>query len=541
MNDEHKVRKPMYQYYYTDDDYHEVLSKLPDLIDQLTIKVGDILEPTVSEKRRVREVIKKFIRDRGRIIYGGTAINELIIKKDPNDAIYNDYTQTDIEFYSPAPVVDAVELTNILYDAGFKSPTATEANHEGTYSIFVNYQLYCDISYVPKRIYNGIKKEVIDGINYADAHFILIDQLRIMNQPLTVGHQRWEKTFKRMYLLLHHYPIEKYNKKAVFDQPSPDIMAYQKQIMKAYLRVPDNQNTCLITGFEAYNYYIKSAIMDENLSKMARVKRDTNELFVNLSSFVINVPYLELISVDYRYTVESIYTFLKDIVADSSKLSIDEYWPLFQFVGYSLTIKYDDKPLVNIISADGFCVPDIRTVKGYRYVSYQYLLMMMYINKFRAYLDKTNQSMYFNYGILISNLVYARNLFLDARGLGVINNTVFTDFRITCIGATVNTLREVSLRRQERYDKGKPLFRYKPDVFFAQSKESQERFDPKKHNFSNTSGNKIIHADKLLFHIDEYGNIKENVVSDNDTDNESDTQEGGTHIPEHNDLTNIDY
>ncbi len=101
-------------------------------------------------------------------------------------------------------------MCNLLYDKGFKYVTAREAQHEETYSIFVNFQLYCDVTYVPTRIYNSIKTIEIDGVNYVHPHFIFIDQLRIINQPLTAAAQRWEKTFGRMYKLLKNYPLENY-------------------------------------------------------------------------------------------------------------------------------------------------------------------------------------------------------------------------------------------------------------------------------------------------------------------------------------------
>lgn len=505
--EESRSRKAVFQDYYIEEDYNEVITKLPDIIKEVVRKAGEVMEPTITEKREIMEVIKDFIRMKGRKIYGGTAINETIKVKNPDDAIYDEYTFSDIEFYSSTPVMDLVELTNELYNKGYKFVVGQEAVHEETYTIFVNFQVYCDITYVPVRIYNGIKTIIIDGINYVDPHFILIDQLRIINQPLTAAEQRWEKTFKRLYKLLKNYPFEYFDRSIKIQKPTDEITSYISKIKSEFMSIGEIQNTCLISGFEAFNFYIKHALFDRKVEQMARTAQKSNKL----SSFIVNVPFIELISVSYRDTVERLYNFIKKNVVNPEKITIEEYYPLFQFTGYSIVFMYDQIPIAKIYDADGFCVPNVKTTIGYMYVSYQYILMIMLINKFRAHLDK-NKEMYFNYGIAISNLVTARNEYLSKRDLGVINNTIFSEFRIPCIGTTVNTLRVSKLRNLERYKQGKIPFRYSPDHFFSQSKESQAKFDPSKHIFKNTSGNKILNHKNLLFKINDDGNIVKNEI-----------------------------
>lgn len=199
---ESKNRKPIFQDYYTEEDYDSIKEVLPDIIKQIERKAAEILEPTIYEKREVMADIKNFIRDKKRKVYGGTAINELIKAVNPKDAIYDEMIFSDIEFYSPTPVQDLVELTNLLYRKGYKYVVGREAQHEETYSVFVNFQLYCDISYIPTRVYHGIQTKELDGIHYAHPHFIYIDMLRIVNDPINAGAQRWEKTFDRMFKLL---------------------------------------------------------------------------------------------------------------------------------------------------------------------------------------------------------------------------------------------------------------------------------------------------------------------------------------------------
>lgn len=519
---EAKTRKPIFiENYYTDGDYEEVMEKLPSIIKEVEKRAGEFLEPTVHEKRRVMEDIKNFIRKKNRKVYGGTALNEAIKLVNPDDAIYDEYHFGDIEFYSPEPVPDLVELCNMLYEKGYKYVSGAEAQHEGTYTIFVNFQLYCDISYVPTRIFNGIKTINIDGINYAHPHFTLIDYLRMINQPLTAASQRWVKAFDRMYKLLKNYPLEKFDKPLRLEKPLGDVQSYLVQIKKNFMAIPEVQQSCMINGFEAYNFFIRHAMHDRTVEQQARITYGENRL----SSYLTNVPYLEFVSVDYKDTVERLYNFIRGIVTDPQLVTMDEYFPLFQFTDFSVAIKYNGVILAYVYQADGFCVPNIKTTSGYMYVSFQYLLMTLLIQKFRAHLDK-NRDMYFNYGIAVSNLVNARNIYLNSKDIGVINDTVFGEFKIQCTGTTLSYTRQAQIRNAKRREQGKNMFRYTPEQFFKQSEESQAKLDPTKHLFSNTSGNIIRKEKNLLFEFDENGNIK------TDTESEPDYISGDDESPE---------
>jgi hypothetical protein len=499
------------------------MTHLPAIINEIERKAAEILEPTIYERREVMGIIRDYIREKERKVYGGSAINETLKNVNPKDAIYDEYTYTDIEFYSPTPVSDLVELTNILYNKGKKYVIAREAVHEETYSIYVNFRQYCDITYVPTRVYVGIKTLKIDGINYVHPHFILIDQLRIINQPLTAASQRWEKTFNRMYMLLKNYPLEYYDKPLKIPPPENEIQEHISKIKEDFMIMEGVIKTCLIGGFDAYNFYIlhamddinvkNQAMGDNNVENQAQVVNDKEKQ--KLKKFLTNVPYIEIVSVNYRDTVEKLYYFVRNNVTDPKLISLEEYFPLFQFNDYSVFINYNGIPIARVLKSDGYCVPNNKTEKGYMYVSFQYLLMSMFINKFRAYLDK-DKEMYFRYSIAISNLVAARNIFLTRNKLGVLNNTVFGEFKMSCVGTTMSYLREGHLKSFERFKKGKTLFRYMPEQFYELSPEDQKKFDPSKHCFKNTSGNKILNPKNLLFKLDKEGNI----IKDDESENE---------------------
>lgn len=516
-----KTRKPEFiTNYYTDDDYEDIKEKLPLIIKEVEKRAGEFLEPTIYEKRKVMEDIKDFIRKKHRKVYGGTALNEAIKLENPDDAIYDEHHFGDIEFYSPTPVPDLVELCNMLYEKGYKYVNGAEAQHEETYTIFVNFQIYCDISYVPVRVYNGIRTIQIDGIDYVHPHFALIDYLRMINQPLTAASQRWMKAFERMYKLLKNYPLEKYDKPLKLNKPTSEMQSYLATIKKEFMLIPEVQQSCMISGFEAYNFFIRHAMNDRTVEQQARTSYGENRL----KEYLANVPNLEFVSVNYRDTVERLYDFIRKIVKDPSLVTMDEYFPLFQFTDFSVSVNYNGVPLATVYRADGFCVPNIKTTAKYMYVSYQYLLMTLLIHKFRSHLDK-NQQMYFNYGIAVSNLVNVRNIYLTHKNLGVINDTVFGEFKIQCTGTTVSYFREGRIRNLKRREMGKTIFSYTPEKFFKQTDEAQAKFDPTKHLFKNTSGNRIMNPKNLLFSFDAEGNIKSDTESETDYESSSASDE----------------
>ena len=188
--------------------------------------------------------------------------------------------------------------------------------------------------------------------------------------------------------------------------------------------------------------------------------------------------------------------------------------------------------------ADGFCIPIVKLKVGIKYVSYQYTLMSLFMNKFKSHLDK-NRDMYFNYGVAISNLIKARNMFLENNKLLIINNTIFSEFRISCAGSAVSSMRTSQLRIIGRISKGaRPKFRYVPEDFLKKSTEDQNKIienNFKKWKFPNVSGNIIgsdpKYAKNMRFRLTEEKSLvinstKEIVeeASESELDSESDIE-----------------
>ena len=300
------------------------------------------MEPTMDEMIRIYDVIINYIKTNKRKVYGGYALNKLLIAKNPSLAIYDESDTPDIEFYSPDPLGDLIKLCDKLHEMGFKQVIGQEAQHKETYSIFVNYQLYCDISYMPSNIYNKVRYLQIDGFNLIHPWFMTIDFFRMFTDPM-VSYWRLEKHFARYLKLQKTYPLPLINKPLEIEIYNNNKLNETITILEDYLASKDS---IIFTGFYAYNYYL-------NYCKYNKV---------NSSYKQIQMPYLEVYSTNYITDGLSIIDYIKTLPEDiSSKIIHKEFYPFFQFYGYNTVFYYIDGdtniPILYIYSNNKKCIP----------------------------------------------------------------------------------------------------------------------------------------------------------------------------------------
>ena len=143
---------------YTDKDNSKLQNNIEDIKLQVEKIILTKLEPTEDKRWKIVNIVRDFVIEKRRKLYGGFALNELIKDVDPSDVFYDakNVKCWDIDFYSPNPILDAMELANILHKKGYKHIRASEALHDETYKVYVETEEFADISYVPKPIYNKI-------------------------------------------------------------------------------------------------------------------------------------------------------------------------------------------------------------------------------------------------------------------------------------------------------------------------------------------------------------------------------------------------
>ena len=186
---------------YRDEDINAVSDKIKEIMKMANKKAKDTLDLTYKEYLIVFKHLTDYIKKNNRIVYGGIALNEMLKNKSPKDVIYEEYSINDIEIYSPDPVGDIFKICDMLHEKKFLYVQASEAQHPGTFTIFANFEKYCDITYVPKLIYNNMPTINVNGFRLIHPIFILTDTLRVYTDPLT-SYFRLDKSFTRGNLLL---------------------------------------------------------------------------------------------------------------------------------------------------------------------------------------------------------------------------------------------------------------------------------------------------------------------------------------------------
>lgn len=491
---------------YRDIDIQAITDKLDQIIEDANNIKKKTLEPTIDECLEIKEVIKDFIMKKKRIIYGGTAYNELIKLKNKEDAIYKENDCKDIEFYTPKPIEDGMELANILHDKKYKYVQFKQATHAETYTIFVNFQQYCDMSYIPSNIYSNMPVINISGLQYSSPIWILVDILRQYNDPITSYWRLKDKTFFRANVLIKNYPldfkiIEEKNNDTKYD----DI---KKEIYKKIVSL----HTIIFIGSIAETYYL------------------------NRSS-KINTSNIEIISINYFNDIKIINNIISDILGSKYKnIIINSYKPFFQFRDQHIEFILDNIILLKIYGSNHKCIPYnllhltkndsllIQSIQlgGYfkkvkskhtgagagaasnnlvtststnientiKIATFMVLFQSILVERHFLYICRSEK--YKIYESKLGKLLKIRNEYLTSKSLTVIDSTPYKEFIIRCSGETIDQGREFRLGLVKKKAAGsKLLFTYDPN--------GKKDYKVPEYKFENTSGNLDKSDIKKLF------------------------------------------
>ncbi len=452
--------------------------KIDEIQDEIKKRTWNLLEPTGDAKMEIVNKVIEYVKKNKRKIYGSYSHNKVIINKNKKDNFLSDIEVPDIDFYSPDPLHDLFEICNMFHKMGYKEVHGREAQHEATYKIFVDDAEACDISYVPKNIYNKIPYIEIEGIIYVHPNWAMIDYLRILTDPLTSWEIKLDKRFKRFYLLQKNYPITKIEKKADLNfKNNRDLLITATN--KIYRYIIDKP-TILVGGFYAYNYYLhESGIKNYEHT---------------------DINHYEIISTDYVKDTKSILDLLKD--SFGSDIRHEEYYPFFQFTDFSTRIYYKDHLICVIYGNNHKCLPYNKVKAVYfeknkseknegtiNLMSFNLMLLYSLINYmyYRTNDDNHKKDLYM---IILSHLIQFRNYYLDKNKKNIFNAGIFSDFIIDCIGETLTAKKEMNERIKENLANNKPaIFQYRPS--------SGVKNESHQYQFKNSSGNKI-NSDKNI-------------------------------------------
>ena len=419
---------------YREIDVETILKNLDNIENNaMTIKL-DKYEPTITEINSVYKEIINFIKTNNRIVYGGYAQNELIRNKNKDDTFYKVTDLADIEFYTPDPIGDLIDLCDLLHSKKYKYVEGKEGVHIETYKIFVNFMNYCDISYMPPDIYKNCPSITVDGIRLCHPHFMLIDAYRVYCDPMT-SYFRLSKTFVRFTKLIKYYPFNEnmiYNKIETKNEHNDVLHYIRKKIMQ--------HSMMIVIGTYCFNNLMKIAKMPEN--------------------FMIEDSFYQLISTDYSRDIDQIHRKLLKYNKDIKKKS---YHPFYQFLDKSSEWYYNDTLILRVYGANDRCTIFRKSEKKKVLFGTFQLLLLYSIIHYNIGIIRGNKFNETVYGTMITRLFKARDTYLENKKITVLDNSPFQEFTTECIGEPKDILRESFLERAKKREQGKQIsFLYKP-------------------------------------------------------------------------------
>ena len=175
-------------------------------IDKIERKQGAIViqDPVVRE---IIGTVEEFIRDKKLVCYGGTAINNILPKR---DQFYDKKVQLpDYDFFSPNALADAKELADIFHKKDLPEIVARAGVHHGTYKVQVTFMSVADVTQLDERLFKSLRRAaiVVDGISYCPPDYLRMSMYLELSRP-DGDVSRWEKILKRLILLNRHFPIK---------------------------------------------------------------------------------------------------------------------------------------------------------------------------------------------------------------------------------------------------------------------------------------------------------------------------------------------
>jgi len=240
------------------------LEILRNAVSNVENKKGEEVTNT-KEVKKIIEIVENFIKNNNLVCYGGTAINNILPKR---DQFYNfDIEMPDYDFFSPNAMQDAKKLADQYKKEGYDEILATAGVHYGTFKVFVNFIPVADITQMSHEIFDIIQKESIKvaQIRYAPPNFLrMLMYLEISRPGGDVS--RWEKVQKRLTALNKNYPL-KLKSCATKDLQGSNKFNKEKalKIHKCIRDAVTDNNLVFFGGYATYLYsrYMSPSIKDK--------------------------------------------------------------------------------------------------------------------------------------------------------------------------------------------------------------------------------------------------------------------------------------
>jgi hypothetical protein len=173
-------------------------NKAQEIIDKIAASNPDV--------QKMMGVVLKYIQSHRVLCYGGTAINNLLSKK--NQFYDPEVDIPDYDFFTVNPQDDARKIVDLLIKAGIANVEAKPGMHLGTFKVFADYTGVADITTMSKPLFEKLWKDSVvkDGVHYCPPDFLRMNVYLELSRPMGYV-ERWKKVYQRLQLLNAEYPV----------------------------------------------------------------------------------------------------------------------------------------------------------------------------------------------------------------------------------------------------------------------------------------------------------------------------------------------
>lgn len=376
---------------------------------------------------KANDIVYNFIKENGRILYGGMAIDAALKRK--GDRIYCGDEFPDFDFYSPDYIRDSIILTNKLYKAGYKYVRRIPAKHTHTVRIQIDFNIYiADIGYLDQAHFDAIDTFTYEGVKYISPDFMKITFFKSL--AMVKNLYRWKKDIQRINKIQDYYPTPSGKKHSdeSFPNLNKEIFSYlYDQIIANNF---DKNNTVILGNmlYNLYNIFITKGfdlshdqIKDElkQVSPILELHANTIQIYEYIDKLMVHInTYLKKNRLkDKYYIVLNVYNgdignFLEQkyvikvieksqgsfVSSDDDQILLQEYpiCVIYNGFGTMTQFKHIEKLGINVLNYNHF----VHTLYTYRY----YLKIQGLKTKFITFIDVLKQ-LYYN----INNIDYMIN------------------------------------------------------------------------------------------------------------------------------------
>lgn len=300
------------------------------------------------------DIVENFIKKKGLICYGGTAINNILPKK------YQFYDKNvnvpDYDIYSTNPLEDSKDLADIYAKKGFSNIEVRTSIHEGTYKVSVIFISIVDITYMDPTTFDNMKKDavVLNDITYAPVNYLRMSMYKELSRP-NGDISRWEKVFTRLNLLNNSYPLKnKMCDKITFDDSSManavdanavDANAVDANAVDANADII-NKKRELFENVKDILIKNKSVFIGEFAASLYRkyLSKENKDKFKNIF-------HLEILSGDPAADKKVVKAGLKEL--GYKHIKVEEREPIGHIIDVHYEITVEDIPVCLIYTSEG--------------------------------------------------------------------------------------------------------------------------------------------------------------------------------------------